>query len=205
VTGNPESQYVDPEGLVMRNLQGITDLKLLQDEEEDALAKAYERLSEEIQVDTPMTAALIRYVHRVIFGEMYAWAGNWRTVRISKPGASWPPPDFLDQGMQEYERNVLAKHPLATLIADNDFCRAMAHIQGEFLSIHPFREGNARTIKVLTDLLASQTGRPLLQYDMSPKGKAEYIAAAQKALKEGDTSLFEPIILKALQAATGSV
>src|SRR5436853_1033497 len=67
--------------------------------------------------------------------------------------------------MQQFERDVLRRHP-ARQLDDDAFCRAIARIQGEFLAIHPFREGNARTIKLLTDLLALQTDRPLLRYDM---------------------------------------
>ena len=57
---------------------------------------------------------------------------------------------------------VLQKYPAKSLKEDEEFCGAVAEIQGEFLVIHPFREGNARTIKLMTDLLATQTGRPLL-------------------------------------------
>src|SRR5947209_8531720 len=94
-SGNAEAQYMDAAGQVLRNLKGITDLRVLQIEEEKALARAYESLLGEVRSDTPLTVALTRHVHGVIFGGLYAWAGRWRTVRISKPGASWPPPDFL--------------------------------------------------------------------------------------------------------------
>lgn len=58
-----------------------------------------------------------------------------------------------------------------------------AEVQGEFLVIHPFREGNARTIKLATDLLAAQTGRPLLAYDQTEQAVEEYIEAAKAAFK----------------------
>jgi cell filamentation protein len=60
----------------------------------------------------------------------------------------------------------------------------VAQIQGEFLVIHPFREGNARTIKLMTDILAEQTGRPLLAYDRSQRGQDEYIDVAKAAFKK---------------------
>lgn len=58
-----------------------------------------------------------------------------------------------------------------------------AEIQGEFLVIHPFREGNARTIKLATDLLAVQTGRLPLTYDQSETGTRTYIEAAKTAFQ----------------------
>ena len=200
VSGNPEVEYMDAEGEVMKNKKGIMDLETLQIEEEKGLAVAYERLLAEVRSDTPMTSELIRYVHRLIFGDLYEWAGRWRTVRISKPGAVWPPPDFLDQAMEELEREVLQQYPASILSKDEDFCRAVGHIQGEFLAIHPFREGNARTIKLITNLLAVQTGRVLLAYDASEKGQERYIAAAKEAMMK-NYDLMIAVIQEALTAS----
>jgi cell filamentation protein len=78
---------------------------------------------------------------------------------------------------------VLQKYDPSKLVEDEPFCSAVAEIQGEFLTVHPFREGNARTIKLMTDLLAAQTGRPLLVYDDSDAGRDTYIFAASEAFK----------------------
>jgi cell filamentation protein len=87
-------------------------------------------------------------------------------------------------------------------LADNDvFCAASSEIHGEFLSIHPFREGNARTIKLMNNLLAAQTGRPLLAYDMSSVGQNSYIDAARAALAKQDYKPLETIIRQALETA----
>jgi cell filamentation protein len=85
--------------------------------------------------------------------------------------------------MLELERALLNKYPADTIPDDETFCAVAAEIQGEFLVIHPFREGNARTIKLATDILAAQTGRPLLAYDQSEQAIEEYIAAAKAAFK----------------------
>jgi len=63
---------------------------------------------------------------------------------------AWPPPDFLDESMRTFEHEVLMAYPASSLTSDQKFCGAFGHIQGEFLAIHPFREGNARTIKLVT-------------------------------------------------------
>ncbi len=173
---------MDAEQLVLKNKKKIADLQVLHIEEEAALAAAYEHLLGEVRSDTLITQELIQYVHRVIFGDLYTWAGRWRTVRISKPGAVWPPPDFLEQAMGAFERDVLRRYPASALTEDDAFCAALGHIQGELLAIHPFREGNARTIKLVTNLLAIQTGRVPLAYDASEQGRQDYIAAAKAAM-----------------------
>jgi cell filamentation protein len=120
-------------------------------------------------------------------------------VRISKPGAAWPPPDYLDRAMENFERDVLCRYPARDLAEDDVFCRAVGHIQGEFLAIHPFREGNARTVKLVTNLLAVQTGRLPLRYDMTDAGRGAYVEAAKAALV-GDHEPMVTLIRTALAA-----
>ena len=164
------------------------------------LAQAYEALLAEVRTDTPMTCELLRHIHLRTFGNLYEWAGRWRSVWVSKPGITWPAPDFLDSNMQAFEQEMLERHPARALTDDNVFSATVGKIQGEFLVIHPFREGNARTIKLLTDLLATQTGRPLLVYEGSEEGQDRYIAAAKAAFKK-DYSPMTAIISQALARA----
>jgi cell filamentation protein len=202
-SGNVEAEYVDPERTILVNKKGITDLETLQRTEAEALVQAYDALLAQVRTDTPMTCALLRHVHERIFGELYEWAGRWRTVWISKPGITWPAPDFLDGNMAAYEADVLRKYPAQALKDDDAFCRAAGEIQGEFLVIHPFREGNARTIKLVTDLLAAQTERPLLVYDQSDQGRERYTGAAKAAFKRNYGPMTE-IIRQALAEARDS-
>jgi cell filamentation protein len=198
--GNVETEYVDYAGTVLINRKNITDLETLQTAEEEALARAYEQLLSEIRLRTPMTIELLVHIHGTIFADLYEWGGRWRTVWIQKPGTTWPPPDFLQQSMAAYEGEVLSKFPASSLKVDDAFCAALAEIQGEFLVIHPFREGNARAIKLMTDLLAAQTGRPFLKYDTSQAGKQAYIEAAKAAFQRKYGPM-EQIISQALAEA----
>ena len=200
VSGSVEAQYVGAAGLVMVNKRGVTDLATLQDLEQQALARAYETLLREIRTDTPMSCDLLRHIHLEIFGELYEWAGRWRTVWISKPGITWPAPDFLERHMAAWQQNVLCKCPASALRNDEAFCEAVAEIHGEFLVVHPFREGNARAIKLMTDLLAAQTNRPLLAYDQSEAGQGQYVRAALAAFKK-DYAPMREVIRSALIAA----
>jgi len=117
-------------------------------------------------------------------------------------GTTWPAPDFLAKNMQAFEEGVLRKYPAGSLQDDNAFCAAVGEIQGEFLVIHPFREGNARAIKLATDVLAAQTGRPLLAYDQSEEAQQQYIGAATAAFKRQYGPMIE-IIREALARAQG--
>jgi cell filamentation protein len=192
-SGNVESEYVDAEQMVLANLLGLTELHALHLAEEEGLASAYETLLSEIRVDTPLTCSLVQYIHARIFGHLYEWAGRWRTVNISKPGITWPPALFVPKSMDEFERDILRKCRPDQLAGDEEFCASVAEIQGEFLTVHPFREGNARTIKLMTDLLAAQTGRPLLVYDDTDAGRDRYILAASEAFRKNYRPMTEVI------------
>jgi cell filamentation protein len=128
VSGNVESQFVDDANEVLVNKRGINDLETLQIAEEEALAQAYETLFTEVGIDAPMTCELIKHIHACIFGALYEWAGRWRTVQISKPGAIWPAVQFLDQSTATFEQEVLQKHPAETLASDDSFVAASAEI-----------------------------------------------------------------------------
>jgi cell filamentation protein len=182
-SGNPEAEYVDAAQTVLRNLEGVSDPGVLAVREEELLAQAYDRLFAEVRMDTRLTCELLKYIHRSIFGPLYEWAGRYRTVWISKPGTTWPAPDFVPQGMGEFEQQVLRPCDPKGLSDDAAFSEMVAMIQGEFLVIHPFREGNARTIKLATDLLAVQSGRLPLKYDQSDAGAQAYIEAAKAAFR----------------------
>lgn len=103
--------------------------------------------------------------------------------------------------MQTFEREILGQYYAADISNDEQFCEAVGKIQGEFLAIHPFREGNARTIKLMTNLFAVQTGRPLLIYDSTQQGTERYIEAAKAALAWKDYRLMSAIIQQALWLA----
>lgn len=200
--GGSESEYMDRKRKVMKNLKGIRDLRSLQKAEEDALVAAYDKLFSTVRSDTPMTVDLLKHIHHTIFSDLYEWAGRLRTVTMSKPGVTWPPPDYLEDAMRSLQQNVLRQYPAHSLREDGRFYEAVGHIQGEFLAIHPFREGNARTIKLSTDLLAAQTKRPILRYDMSKEGQRKYIAAAKAALLKQNYTLMQTIIQAALRRST---
>ena len=195
---------MDDDGFVLANKPGIRDLASLQLKEEELLARAYHSILKEVRSDTPMTAELLKHIHFRIFGELFEWAGRWRTVTISKGNAVWPPPRYLDEAMKSLEADFLTRRTGSAMDSDDVFSRAVGEIQGEFLAIHPFREGNARTIKLMSDLLAAQSDRPLLVYDMTDEGQQQYINAARVALARKDYGPMIGIIAEALGRAESS-
>ena len=101
----------------------------------------------------------LRDFHRQIFGRLYPWAGEIRTVAISKSDMF-----CLPQYIETYATEVLGqladeKH-LRGLPRDR-FVDRVAHYLAEVNAIHPFREGNGRTQRAFFHQLAREAGWPI--------------------------------------------
>src|SRR5579863_8062210 len=56
----------------------------------------------ELQLDPlggKFDAAHLCAIHRYLFQDVYTWAGELRTVHISKAGAFFPPPQYLRENL----------------------------------------------------------------------------------------------------------
>lgn len=71
---------------------------------------------------------------------------------------------------------------------------AIAHL--EFVSIHPFIDGNGRTARLLMNLILLNAGYPPAIIKMS--NRADYILSIEKAQNEGDVEDFYKVICEAL-------
>ncbi|RFC41195.1 MAG: Fic/DOC family protein [Candidatus Nitrotoga sp. CP45] len=73
-----------------------------------------------------------------------------------------------------------------------DLLKALAVTHCELVLIHPFREGNGRLSRLLSQLLALQAGMPLLNFS-SIKGKRreEYFAAVRTSMERDYTPMIE--------------
>jgi cell filamentation protein len=129
----------------------------------------------------PITISLIRQIHRELMGDIYPFAGEWRTVDLHKGDGpmKWPLPRFGFEPLFDIlERIVLNRTPF--LSGDNEEIYSfMSEVMNEFLAIHPFREGNGRTAFILGDLILMQNSLlPLSEYDRH-RHEADYYAACE--------------------------
>ena len=79
----------------------------------------------------------------------------------------------------------------------------MVHV--EFIIIHPFREGNGRTARILADLMAMQSNYPSLNYssieqDNDVRGFDNYIRSIHAGFN-GDYSPIQEIFIKLISQA----
>jgi cell filamentation protein len=84
-----------------------------------------------------------RAFHRHMFGDVYAWAGRYRTVRTSKGGNVFCYPEHIASQMDKLFA-VLQRAPFTGGATSSEFVGAAASFLAELNAIHAFREGNGR-------------------------------------------------------------
>lgn len=85
ISGLSEAQFEPGSaGLVLKNLRGITSAAEMDVAEANALVDAVDRLVRSCDDDHCFTASDIGELHRVWLGGIYAWAGEYRQVNVSK-------------------------------------------------------------------------------------------------------------------------
>ena len=181
--------WVKTEDGICLNYAGCLHQEELNRREDEGVARAMELVASLLDRSepSPVTISLIRQIHIELMGEIYPFAGEWRTVWLHKGEGptKWPlPVSGIEPVMNVYDRDVLARTPF--LSADNRsvylFC---SEVMNELLAIHPFREGNGRAAFILGNLILMQNDLlPLDLYDQRRHQDAYYTACEAGRLRK---------------------
>jgi cell filamentation protein len=79
-------------------------------------------------------------VHHHLFQEVFDWAGNPRTVRISKQGSAFCFPEHIEAQATKLFSGLKAKRYLENM-PTKAFAEKAAHFLAELNALHAFREG----------------------------------------------------------------
>jgi cell filamentation protein len=157
-------------GRVQRNQLGITRKRDMDRAEYQALLHAQEAYLHRVGPRTRFSARLICTMHRDWLGNIYAWAGRYRTVELEKEGFRWPPAYLVKQNMLAFEQVQLRRLTPCRPGQLAAISRQIAEVHGELLLIHPFRDGNGRLARWLADLMALQAQLPAPDYGFLGRG-----------------------------------
>ncbi|WP_405030014.1 Fic/DOC family protein [Neorhizobium sp. 2083] len=84
----------------------------------------------------------LKAIHRHLFQDIFEWAGQVRTVEISKGESQFQFRQYIETGMADVYRRVVKSDFLRGL-ERSAFAAEAARIMGDVNYVHPFREGNA--------------------------------------------------------------
>jgi len=108
--------------------------------------------------DGPLDGAHYRELHRIIMGDIYDWAGCIRTVPLSKKGTGFHSPEGLETALEALFRRLADQGSFLDL-PDSEYAQSIAEFYSDLNLLHPFREGNGRTQRVLITQLIERSGR----------------------------------------------
>ncbi len=171
--------YTYPGTDTLRNRLGITEERTLT-EAERRLTQA--RGAEAARLTFPATADGYRSLHRHLFQDLYDWAGQDRTVNIAKGGSSFAAVPYLARELDKLFADARAKEGFRGLPRDEFFDRLGNHIN-EINAIHPFREGNGRTMRHHAAQLARDAGHPIR---IASIDKTAWMEASRHGFLTGD-------------------
>ena len=99
-------------------------------------------------------------IHRHLFGEVYDWAGQYRTVQTAKGGDMFCYPEYIPAQMDGLFAQ-LRDASFSPGSGREDFVAAVSSFLADLNAIHPFREGNGRTQLSFLFLLGHRAGHVL--------------------------------------------
>jgi cell filamentation protein len=188
--------YLYPGTNVLKNLRGLTDPKQLARFE---ARRTHRRIAE--LIDTPMPGrfdvAHLKAIHRYIFQDVYEWAGQFRTVNISKGGHLFGIAAFLEPALQQILEKLAMENYLAHLDAAM-FADRAAYFLGELNAAHPFREGNGRTQREFIREVGLQAGHYIDWRATTPEEMTE---ASRSSHVSGDATLFARMLRASMRSS----
>jgi len=204
VSALPETQF-EPgsKGLVLKNLLGIKSRKEMETVETVQYERVLEACALHYRRDHRFSARDLLGIHREWLGEIYAWAGQYRQVNVSKGDFSFAAAAHIPALMNDFEKNILAVYTPCQSGRLSEDANALAIVHAELMLIHPFREGNGRLGRILADLMALQAGFDPLDYgDIKGRKQRFYFTAVRAAVSKDYQPMrhvFEEIIRKTMR------
>jgi len=155
--------YTDPKTGVLNNKLGLTTEKGLEKAEAAAFALRSRELARN-PIAGNFDLSHLKAIHKKLFSDIYQWAGQVRTVDISKGDSRFAHHGYIEAEAKKLTDQLNREQNLRGLSADR-FSQRAGHYMGELNVIHPFREGNGRTLREYMGQIAKEAG-----YEIKWKG-----------------------------------
>lgn len=170
--------YLDPVSGILRNRLGILDVAALEATEASFAALRSTELALAPLIGS-FNLAHLQAIHRYLFGDLYEWAGQLRTVDISKNNNLFAHHAYIENAAKTVFDQLAQEKYLVRSDPDR-FCARAAYYFAEINAIHPFREGNGRTQREFLSHLACAAGYYIAWERVEPK---EILEASKESFK----------------------
>ena len=185
---DPDGAYTDASTGVLRNLANLTDHDALVFAETAATTRRINELRANPVVITDTNDLFA--IHRHLFQDIYSWAGERRTVEISKDGKQFFPLSRFDSALK-YIDTLIVEYKNSNQGDTKSCSRKLAEILDSVNYLHPFREGNGRTQREFIRLLALEKGWVL---SLNPPDNAEVYERYMSGTINGNVDMLAGLI-----------
>ena len=179
---------------VLENLLGIDEPERLKQIESDIVSIRLVDLAQ-TPIKGDFDFSHLKAIHRYIFGDLYPFAGNPRTVNIAKAGSAFCYAENIEPMQTEIFQRLKACNYLKGLDKDS-FINKLSDFTGDLNALHPFREGNGRTLRVFLTQLAQNAGYAIAYEDSTHQEILDADIAAFHGDMEPIRALFQKIITR---------
>lgn len=129
---------------VLKNKLNLTDKELLKEKERSIsklkIAKLYIN-----PICKNFDIADLKKVHKYIFDKIYPFAGEIRLCTLGKDYTAFRDPKYIEEDLKNILNNL---NNIPNISSTTEFAFYIAPFYHDLIMIHPFREGNGRTIRV---------------------------------------------------------
>lgn len=186
--------YIIPGTHILRNKLNITDQVELDEMERLLVVQR--------TIEGPPSGnfdlAHLRAIHRHLFQDIYEWAGELRTLEITKGASQFQFSKYIQAGMEDVHRRLVMRSFLADLPPET-FADEAGKIIGDINYVHPFREGNGRAQLEYLRQLGQRAGHKVNPDRLDPAGWQE---ASQAAFNSDYSAMSSAILTQAMGPAT---
>jgi cell filamentation protein len=186
-----DSYFWEPGGLVLRNLYG----------ERDGAALARREYAETNKQQTKIELGLVvirrtndaehlRSIHKQLFGNVYEWAGEYRTVGIQKSVREFAHPRDVPRYLADAGQIIQSTD--WSKVDRDQFANAAAEVFAYLNQAHPFREGNGRASKLFMQHIA-ELSPYRIDYSPAVSGVTPELWNQASMLSAPDLGSYEPV------------
>ena len=191
---NRHSIYCYPKSNVLINKLEIKDIDLLQKYEAKITAAKLLSLRQKGIIGN-FDIQHVKDIHFYLFEDIYPFAGKFRTENIGKGVFRFAEWQYIEPELTKLLKKLEAENYLSNL-NKNNMAQRLAYYMAELNVLHPFREGNGRTIREFIRELALKNNYILNLMNVDP---AHFLDASIKSIVE--TNVLSSIIFNCLEYA----
>lgn len=181
--------YVDPKSGILKNLVDINDAEDLLFFESVAVTR---RISElHIKPIKIVGIKSLFSIHKQLFQDIYAWAGQARTVEINKDGKQFFPTSNFQNGFRFID-GLISDFKKTEKNNKNQIAEILSQILDNVNYLHPFRDGNGRAQREFIRMLALEKG---INLNLNPPDNKDVYERYMQGTINSDTKVLKELIL----------